>query len=171
MSSYLVTGAAGFIAAKVCEQLLAAGHSVVGVDNLNDYYDVRLKDYRLSRLLMSASKEHGAGSLKLGTDPRKSIYARTPGSLLPAPCLNGRFSFYPIDIEDAGLLEAVFAAHKFDAVFNLAARAGVRYSLEFPELYRRTNILGEENVLKCQVKYGVKKHVLASSSSVYAGCP
>jgi len=68
-------------------------------------------------------------------------------------------------------LEEVFRAHKFDAVFNLAARAGVRYSIQFPELYRRTNVLGEENVLKCQVKYGVKKHVLASSSSVYAGCP
>lgn len=76
-----------------------------------------------------------------------------------------------MDIENLPALEEVFKAHKFDAVFNLAARAGVRYSLEFPELYRRTNVLGEENVLKCQVKYGVKKHVLASSSSVYAGCP
>jgi nucleoside-diphosphate-sugar epimerase len=68
MSTYLVTGAAGFIASKVCEQLLAAGHTVVGVDNLNDYYDVRLKDWRLSRLL-------GAGSQKLGADPKLSIYA------------------------------------------------------------------------------------------------
>jgi UDP-glucuronate 4-epimerase len=82
-----------------------------------------------------------------------------------------RFEFHRLDIEDLPALERVFERSDFAAVFNLAARAGVRYSLEFPELYRRTNVLGEENVLKCQVKYGVKKHVLASSSSVYAGCP
>ncbi|AOS45901.1 dTDP-glucose 4,6-dehydratase [Lacunisphaera limnophila] len=67
-------------------------------------------------------------------------------------------------------MEEVFNAHNFTAVFNLAARAGVRASLEYPDLYRRTNVFGEENILKCQVKYGVRKHVVASSSSVYAGC-
>jgi nucleoside-diphosphate-sugar epimerase len=190
MSTYLVTGVAGFIASKVCEQLLAEGHTVVGVDNLNDYYDVRLKDYRLSRLLrakgeeqrakgegLSAkSEEQSAGGVMLGTDPKVSIY-RPKGEGhgakggLPLPLTASRFAFYHLDIENLPALEALFAAHKFDAVFNLGARAGVRYSLEFPELYRRTNVLGEENVLKCQVKYGVKKHVLASSSSVYAGCP
>lgn len=159
MPTYLVTGAAGFIASKVCELLLAEGHSVVGVDNLNDYYDVRLKEYRLSKLL-------GAGSKELGVDSKKSVYAHGP-----SPITHGRFSFHHLDIEDLPALDAVFAAHKFDAVFNLAARAGVRYSIEFPELYRRTNVLGAENVLKCQVKYGVKKQVLASSSSVYAGNP
>jgi len=161
MSTYLVTGAAGFIASKVCELLLAAGHTVVGVDNLNDYYDVRLKDWRLARLL-------GASSHPPGVDPKQSTYAQG------APVKTGasrRFSFHYLDIEDLPALEALFAAHKFDAVFNLAARAGVRASLENPEIYRSTNITGEENVLKCQVKYGVKKHVLASSSSVYAGCP
>ncbi|HEY0967237.1 MAG TPA: NAD-dependent epimerase/dehydratase family protein [Opitutaceae bacterium] len=156
---YLVTGAAGFIASKVCEQLLAAGHKVVGIDNLNDYYDVRLKDYRLSRLL-------GAGSWEPGADPKISgLRSQVSG------ITHGNFTFHALDIENLPALEQVFQAHKFDAVFNLAARAGVRYSLEFPELYRRTNVLGEENVLKCQVKYGVRKHVLASSSSVYAGCP
>ncbi|MBI2814372.1 MAG: NAD-dependent epimerase/dehydratase family protein [Opitutae bacterium] len=135
MATYLVTGAAGFIASKVAEMLLADGHTVVGVDNLNDYYDVRLKDYRLAQLT-----------------PK-------PG-----------FSFHRLDIEDLPGLERIFTAHRFDAVFNLAARAGVRASLEQPELYRRTNVAGEANVLQCQVKYGVKKHVLASSSSVYAGC-
>ncbi|MDI1335930.1 MAG: NAD-dependent epimerase/dehydratase family protein [Lacunisphaera sp.] len=159
MSTYLVTGAAGFIASKVCEMLLAEGHTVVGVDNLNDYYDVRLKDWRLSRLLGAASKQ-------LGTDPRKSVYADSP-----KPFVSGRFEFHVLDIENLPALEELFATHKFGAVFNLAARAGVRASLENPEIYRSTNILGEENVLKCQVKYGVKKHVLASSSSVYAGCP
>jgi nucleoside-diphosphate-sugar epimerase len=135
MATYLVTGAAGFIGAKVCELLLAGGHTLVGVDNLNDYYDVRLKDYRLNQLSSNAG-----------------------------------FRFHRLDIEDLVGLEKVFSAHRFDAVFNLAARAGVRASLGNPEIYRRTNVLGEENVLRCQVKFGVKQHVLASSSSVYAGC-
>ncbi len=132
---YLVTGAAGFIASKVCEQLLAAGHVVVGADNLNDYYDVHLKQWRLNHLQE----------------------------------LRG-FSFYPLDIEDKRALDQLFQRHRFDAVFNLAARAGVRASLEHPELYQRTNVDGERNVLDCQGRHGVKKHVLASSSSLYAGC-
>lgn len=136
MATYLVTGAAGFIASRVCELLLAEGHTVVGIDNLNDYYDVRLKEWRLAQL-----QAHGG------------------------------FSFHRIDIEDLPALDAVFGAHRFEAVINLAARAGVRASLAQPELYRRTNILGEENVLACQVRHGVGKHVLASSSSIYAGCP
>lgn len=135
---YLVTGAAGFIASRVCEMLLAEGHTVVGVDNLNDYYDVRLKEWRLARL---------AGG--------------------PAA---RQFRFQRLDIEDRAALEALFAEHRFDAVINLGARAGVRASIENPEVYRRTNVLGEENVLHCQVKHGVRKHILASSSSVYAGC-
>jgi UDP-glucuronate 4-epimerase len=158
MATYLVTGVAGFIASKVAEQLLEAGHTVVGVDNLNDYYDVRLKDYRLSKLL--------GVSFQLSADPKISGFRSQVSGLA-----HGNFTFHVLDIENLSALEEVFKAHKFSAVFNLAARAGVRYSLEFPELYRRTNVLGEENVLKCQVKYGVKKHVLASSSSVYAGCP
>jgi len=155
---YLVTGAAGFIASRVCDLLLEAGHTVVGVDNLNDYYDVRLKDYRLSSLL-------GKNGAPLGTDPKASVFSGSK-----QPMANGRFEFRVLDIENLPALEEVFATHKFAAVFNLAARAGVRASLENPEIYRSTNISGEENVLSCQVKYGVRKHVLASSSSVYAGC-
>jgi UDP-glucuronate 4-epimerase len=135
MATYLVTGAAGFIASKVCELLLSGGHAVVGIDNLNDYYDVRLKEWRLTRLKM----------------------------------LDG-FRYEQIDIEDRAALESVFAAVPFDAVVNLAARAGVRASLEQPQIYRSTNVQGERNVLDCQIKYGVGKHVLASSSSLYAGC-
>ncbi len=142
MSTYLVTGAAGFIGAKVCELLLAEEHTVVGVDNLNDYYDVRLKDWRLSRLLGIASGEQG-----------------------------GLFTFYPLDIENLAALDELFAAHKFDAVFSLAARAGVRYSMENPHVYLSTNTLGTLNLLECQRKHGVKKQVLASTSSLYAGCP
>ena len=135
MATYLVTGAAGFIASKVCEFLLVDGSVVIGVDSLNNYYDVHLKQWRLNHL----------------QDKRG-------------------FSFYPLDIEDKRSLDKLFNLHKFDAVFNLAARAGVRASLEQPELYRRTNVEGERNLLDTQVKHGVMKHVLASSSSLYAGC-
>lgn len=135
MGTYLVTGAAGFIASKVCELLLADRNTVVGVDNINDYYDVHLKHWRLGHLL----EKRG-------------------------------FSSYPLDIENQGALDRLFATHRFDAVFNLAARAGVRASLKQPELYWSTNVEGERNILECQVKHGVKKHVLASSSSLYAGC-
>ncbi len=136
MATYLVTGAAGFIGAKVCELLLAEKHTVIGVDNMNDYYDVRLKHWRL-------------GPLQAGRG----------------------FIFYPLDIENMTALDKIFAAHRFEAVFNLAARAGVRASLKQPELYEQTNVLGERNILECQRIHGVKKHVLASSSSLYAGRP
>ena len=129
MATYLVTGAAGFIASKVCEFLLVDGSVVIGVDNLNNYYDVHLKQWRLNQL----QERRG-------------------------------FSFYPLDIEDKRSLDKLFKLHKFDAVFNLAARAGVRASLEHPELYQKTNVEGERNVLDCQVRHGVTKHVLASSS-------
>lgn len=161
MPTYLVTGAAGFIASKVCELLLAAGHTVVGVDNLNDYYDVRLKDRRLSRLLGAAGTEPGA-------DPHKSAYTRSAKLVARGP---GLFEFHVLDIEDPAALETVFRAHRFDAVFNLAARAGVRYSIEHPHVYLSTNVLGTLNLLECQRKHGVKKQVLASSSSLYSGCP
>lgn len=158
MSTYLLTGVAGFIAARVCELLLEAGHRVVGVDNLNDYYDVRLKDYRLSRLL-------GAGVGKPGGGPKKSVYDGASG------LQHGNFTFHALDIENLPALEALFAAHQFDAVFNLAARAGVRYSMENPHVYLSTNTLGTLNLLECQRKHSVKKQVLASTSSLYAGCP
>jgi len=152
MATYLVTGAAGFIASKVSEMLLADGHTVVGVDNLNDYYDVRLKLYRLSKL--------SGVSFQPSADPKKPLSAFTTGN----------FHFHPIDIEDRSALEALFAGFKFDAVFNLAARAGVRYSMENPHVYLSTNTLGTLNVLEAMRRHGVRKHVLASTSSLYAGC-
>ena len=174
MSTYLVTGAAGFIASKVCALLLADSHTVVGVDNLNDYYDVRLKDYRLSRLLDGTSWEPGP-------DPAVSRYAgvgrvtaSAPGAGKPSGA--GRppraaFIFEAIDVENLPALDALFGEFKFDAVFNLAARAGVRYSITHPHVYLSTNTLGTINLLECQRKHGVKKQVLASTSSLYAGCP
>ncbi len=130
----LVTGAAGFIGAKTAEMLLDAGYKVVGIDNMNDYYDVRLKEYRLAQL-------------------------------------QGRegFSFEKLDIENLPAMEALFARHSFAAVLNLAARAGVRYSMENPFVYMTTNAMGTLNLLECMRRHGVKKFVLASTSSLYAG--
>ncbi|MGA2051919.1 MAG: NAD-dependent epimerase/dehydratase family protein [Opitutales bacterium] len=159
MATYLVTGMAGFIAARTAELLLAAGHTVVGVDNLNDYYDVRVKDYRLGRLL---GDERGRGN----REARRSVYART-GRVTGA---GGRVVFEAVDVENLPALERLFAEFQFEAVFNLAARAGVRYSLENPHVYLTTNTHGTLNLLECQRKFGVVKQVLASTSSLYAGC-
>jgi nucleoside-diphosphate-sugar epimerase len=132
----LVTGAAGFIGARTCELLLDQGAAVVGIDNLNDYYDPRLKERRLEGL-------------------------------------KGRegFRFHPIDIEQADAVERLFTGHPFAAVLNLAARAGVRYSMENPHVYMSTNVVGTLNLLEAMRRHGVKKMVLASTSSLYAGQP
>lgn len=155
----LVNGVAGFIAAEVARQLLAACHEVIGVDNLNDYYDVRLKDFRLSQLLGRPAALEGS--------PVSSRFAAT-GLQRRA---DERFEFRPLDIEDGVALEALFATHRFDVVFNLAGRASVRYSLDNPHVYLATNTIGTLNVLEAMRRHGVKKHVLASTSSLYAGCP
>jgi len=135
---YLVTGAAGFIASQVSKQLLDQGERVVGVDNLNDYYDVRLKNWRLEQLKSHPNAEN--------------------------------FSFARLDIEDQDKLSYLFQAEgPFDAVLNLAARAGVRYSMENPHVYLSTNAEGTLNLLECMRAHGCKKLVLASTSSLYAG--
>ena len=134
MKTYLVTGVAGFIANETAKMLLDAGHRVVGIDNMNDYYDVRVKEHRLGDL-----------------EGREN------------------FKFYPADLENLGALEILFADNKFDGVLNLAARAGVRYSMENPHIYMSTNAQGTLNLLEAMRKFGVKKMVLASTSSLYAG--
>lgn len=133
--TYFVTGCAGFIANRVAALLLESGHRVVGVDNVNDYYDTSLKQHRLE---------------KLDSD---------------------RFTFHRVDIEDQDALAKLFDANQFDAVFNLAARAGVRYSMENPHIYLTTNSLGSLNLLHQMRRTGVSKYVLASTSSLYAGQP
>ena len=130
MARYLVTGTAGFIASKVAEFLLDDGHEVVGVDNMNDAYDVTLKEWRLKGLL--------------GRD---------------------NFAHNEIDICDRPALESVFES--FDAVINLAARAGVRQSVENPWVYVDTNTTGTLNLLELCRTHDVKKFVLASTSSLY----
>jgi nucleoside-diphosphate-sugar epimerase len=128
----LVTGCAGFIGCRVSEMLLDAGHSVVGVDNLNDAYDVRLKEWRLSQVRP-----------------------------------NSDFAFHHCDITDRGPLDRLFGKVPLDAVINLAARAGVRQSLEAPRCYYETNLVGSLNLLELCREFGVRKFVLASTSSVY----
>ena len=134
MATYLVTGAAGFIASKVAEFLLEDGHTVIGIDNMNDAYDVRLKRWRLAQL------------------------KGQPG-----------FRFYEQDITDRNGLSDVWehSGTPFDAVINLAARAGVRQSVENPWVYIETNTTGTLNLLELARQHGVPKFVLASTSSLY----
>ena len=133
MARYLVTGAAGFIASRVCDLLLSDGHTVVGLDNMNEAYDVRLKEYRLSLL----SKREN-------------------------------FFFHKMDIVDRTAIENVFTSRgQFDAVFNLAARAGVRASVENPWAFVDTNTTGTLNLLEACRQYQVPKFILASTSSIY----
>jgi UDP-glucuronate 4-epimerase len=129
---YLVTGAAGFIGAAVAKRLLTAGEQVVGIDNLNDYYDVNLKLARLDTL-----KPHDA------------------------------FTFETLDLADGAALTALFKKHRFTHVINLAAQAGVRYSIENPQTYIQSNIVGFSHLLECCRHFEVEHMVYASSSSVY----
>ncbi|MGE9296079.1 MAG: SDR family NAD(P)-dependent oxidoreductase, partial [Puniceicoccales bacterium] len=133
-ATQLVTGAAGFIGQQTALQLLERGDKVVGVDNMNDYYDVRLKRHRLEALEAHPN-----------------------------------FVFREMDIEDAAAVDALFDEFAFQTIFNLAARAGVRYSMENPHVYLSTNAEGTLNLLESMRKRGVKKFVLASTSSLYAG--
>ncbi len=128
----LVTGAAGFIGFHVTQRLLSRGNKVVGLDNLNDYYQVSLKQARLAHL------------------------TGQPG-----------FSFVRGGLEDRQLLEGLFASHGFDLVINLAAQAGVRYSLTNPHAYVDSNLTGFLNILEGCRQHGIKHLVFASSSSVY----
>ena len=143
----LVTGAAGFIGAFVCEALLNRGHQVIGIDNLNNYYDVNLKYGRLDSL--GIKKEQYIDHILVNS------------KLYPA------FQFAKIDITDKHLLESLFDKEKFEIVCNLAAQAGVRYSIENPDTYIQSNIVGFANLLECCRHFSVKHLVYASSSSVY----
>ena len=136
-SPILVTGAAGFIGAKTVELLLAEGHTVVGIDNLNDYYDVRLKNYRANTLLGQAETPTAPPNL-----------AKTSTGLAKAESADGRFHFYHLDIENQQSVAALFEAHKFASVLNLAARAGVWHSMENPYIYMSTNTVGTLNLLE-----------------------
>ena len=144
----LVTGAAGFIGYHLCLDLTKKGHIVIGVDNLNNYYEVSLKHARLQNLGI-----HDASSLQSG----KSYPSYT----------NTLFTFFKADITDRNFMHELFETEQFDVVCNLAAQAGVRYSLQNPYEYINSNILGFTVVLECCRHHHVTKLVYASSSSVY----
>ena len=128
----LVTGAAGFIGYHLCEALLKGGHNVIGLDNINDYYDVRLKQARLAHI----------GS------PNK-------------------FHFHKLDLVDCDGITSLFADAQPEIVINLAAQAGVRYSLQNPHSYINSNLVGFTNILEACRHFDVGHLVYASSSSVY----
>ena len=131
----LVTGAAGFIGSFLCEKLLlTTKDEVIGLDNLNDYYDVSLKEERLKKLTKFE-----------------------------------KFTFIKGDISDKNMVDSLFEKHHFDIVVNLAAQAGVRYSIDHPDVYISSNIIGFYNILEA-CRYHMPQHlVYASSSSVYGG--
>lgn len=143
----LVTGTAGFIGFYTALKLLELGHDVVGLDSINDYYDVNLKYGRLA--------ESGIA--------REAVRY---GELVGSSSFSG-YRFVQMKLEDKPALDALFATENFDAVCNLAAQAGVRYSLENPYAYIDANIVGFLNILEACRHYGVKNLSYASSSSVY----
>jgi nucleoside-diphosphate-sugar epimerase len=133
MPRYLVTGTAGFIGARVAEMLLDDGHTVIGIDNMNDAYDVRMKKYRLARI-----EKHPS------------------------------FTFYKNDISDRQAMSDLGKRiEPVDAIINLAARAGVRTSVENPWLYVNTNVIGTLNLLEMCRNQNIPKFILASTSSIY----
>ena len=149
MRKILVTGAAGFIGFHLSRRLLAGGDVVVGLDNLNSYYDVTLKQARLKIL----------GGEK-GTDFKSVPFSP------PVP-FSAPFSFVRADLADREAMERLFAENRFEIVVNLAAQAGVRYSLENPRAYMDSNLVGFLNILEGCRHHEVKHLVFASSSSVY----
>jgi len=143
----LVTGTAGFIGFHLAKKLLERGDEVVGIDNINDYYNVNLKYGRLQEL--GIDKDDIAENKKV----LSQIY--------------NKHSFYKIDLADKEAMDELFKTEKFDAVCNLAAQAGVRYSLENPHAYIQSNVVGFLNILEGCRYYDVKNLAYASSSSVY----
>ena len=135
----LVTGAAGFIGAAVCQRLIREGHKVIGFDNLNSYYSKNLKKARVSQIDEISNK------YKI------------------------KWNFYERCLSDRIFLDIIFKKHSPTIVIHLAAQAGVRYSMQNPSAYFESNIIGFGNVLECCRNYGVNNLIYASSSSVYGG--
>lgn len=144
----LVTGAAGFIGFYLCKALIDQGIEVIGIDNINDYYDVNLKYSRLNEIGILRSSAESFGEKVLSKK-------------------YSNFHFIRMNLEDRTSLPALFTNEEFDAVVNLAAQAGVRYSLENPMAYVDSNVVGFVNILECCRHHKIQHLVYASSSSVY----
>ncbi len=162
---FLVTGIAGFIGARTAEFLLEQGHTVTGIDNLNDYYDVRIKTFRLRELVRKAG---GSRDVLEALDPASATAAVYAG---PMDFSAGALEFRCLDIESKDAVEELFHNRRFDAVLNLAARAGVRYSMIDPEVYMSTNAMGLLHLMNAMRRNDCAKIVQASTSSLYAGQP
>lgn len=143
----LITGTAGFIGSHLALKLLDRGNEVIGLDNINDYYDQSVKYGRLER----------AGIIEKNIEYNQLIVSQK----------YSKYRFIKLDLNDKKSLESLFEQEKFDAVCNLAAQAGVRYSLTHPQAYIDSNIIGFINILECCRHCGVKNLSYASSSSVY----
>lgn len=150
MKNVLITGAAGFIGFHLVKILLQDDLNIVGVDNINDYYDVELKYSRLEELGVVKSEAQ-----VFNNEVNSSLF--------------NKFSFVRLDISSMNELEALFNDTQFDIVINLAAQAGVRYSISNPFSYVQSNLVGFVNILECCRHHGVKDLYYASSSSVYGG--
>uniref|UniRef100_UPI0040472382 NAD-dependent epimerase/dehydratase family protein n=1 Tax=Algoriphagus sp. TaxID=1872435 RepID=UPI0040472382 len=143
----LITGTAGFIGFHTALKFVGAGFEIIGIDNINDYYDTRLK---FDRLKASGINE---------SEIRYNKFVQS--------FLNSNYRFMKVNLEDADALMDLFQTEKFDMVIHLAAQAGVRYSLENPKSYIQSNVVGFLNILEACRNYNVRKLLFASSSSVY----
>ena len=182
----LVTGAAGFIVSNLVKRLFkdVKGATIVGIDNMNDYYDPSLKEYRLAEIEKIANTN--IANLTNGCASKKDSL-NSYNSCVPSVASDQRssaWSFIKGDLADKALIDKLFAEYQFDIVVNLAAQAGVRYSIENPDAYIQSNMIGFYNILEaCRHSYetntnlsdstnqykGVQHLVYASSSSVYGG--
>lgn len=148
----LITGTAGFIGSHLAEKLLARGDAIVGLDNINDYYDQNVKYGRLQRGGIIDTLEEGS---------------EIPYGKLLTSSKNNNYKFIKLNLEDKEAMMQLFEQEEFDAVCNLAAQAGVRYSLTNPDAYMDSNIIGFMNILEACRHNNVKNLSYASSSSVY----
>lgn len=147
MKTILITGAAGFIGFHLTLAFCQKNYKIIGIDNINDYYDINLKYARLTELgihRFDAEKFHN----KVVSDKYS-------------------FTFYRANLEDEDFLENLFQEYKFDSVINLAAQAGVRHSIDNPKAYGMSNMIGFLNILECCRNHQVKQLLYASSSSIY----
>ncbi|WP_334124737.1 NAD-dependent epimerase/dehydratase family protein [Empedobacter brevis] len=149
MKTILITGVAGFIGYHLAERLVKKNIQVVGIDNVNNYYDVKLKYDRLEELGI------------------KQKFASNFDQKVISSIHEEKLVFYRMNLEDRQALSDLFEQYSFDVVINLAAQAGVRYSIENPDAYGQSNLVGFLNILECCRHYHVKKLLYASSSSIY----